>query len=130
MLRDLLSRFGWRGGTLLLVAVVAGAAVGAAVAGTASWYRVASDGNLAPGGTARTDPQLNRDYNVACRSGNSGQMSVQYMNGSPPSVVHNSGTEWTNCPTTVKLTFGGNYYSRCKNEGTVSFPVVCETTVP
>lgn len=120
----------YRVATVVLAAVVIGIVAGVAVASSPSWYRVASDGNMAPGGTARTDLQLNRDYNLACRSGNSGQMSVQYMNGNPPAVVHNSGTEWTNCPTSVALNFGGNYYSRCKNDGTVSFPVVCQTTVP
>lgn len=129
-MKELHLRVPWHRVLFIVAAVAMGVFVGVAMAGTPSWYRVASDGNMAPGGTARTDLQLNRDYNVACRSGNSGQMSVQYMNGNPPAVVHNSGTEWTNCPSTVQLAFSGNYYSRCRNDGTVAFPVVCETTVP
>lgn len=87
-------------------------------------------GPLNPGGYYTTPNENYRLYNEACRDGNSGQMSVQYLYSGQ--ITADSGSQWTNCQTgaIVKLTGSGTYQSRCKNTGTVQFNVVCQTTRP
>lgn len=97
---------------------------GAALAGLQTYY---SD-SLGPNGYASTPGWNNRDYNRACRNGNSGQMSVAYYNTDNIRVAW-SGVVWTNCGTgaVARLENNGYYKCRCTNEGTVTFPVICQT---
>jgi hypothetical protein len=88
---------------------------------------------LNPGGyySSFNPDYTRRLYNEACRSGNSGQMSVSYIiqgGGSWSSSV-----QWTNCGQGALVSIGDSYYSamsRCTNQGTVSFFVDCITTKP
>lgn len=83
-----------------------------------------------PGGYYQTNGWANRDWNAACRIGNSGKMSVQYLN-TGGGIVASSGPKYTNCsptpPVTVILENNGYYKSRCTNAGTVAFTVACQT---
>ncbi len=114
--------------TTVVVAVLLGLLFAvAAFAGTVI-YNGSSPIN--PGGYYQTNGWANRDWNAACRVGNSGQMSVQYLNTSN-NIVASSGAAWTNCsptpPITVRLDNNGYYKSRCTNAGTVAFTVACQT---
>jgi hypothetical protein len=81
---------------------------------------------LGPGGYAETSGFNYRTENDACRGENSGRMSVSYYNTSWVRVTY-SGVLWTNCNQGADATIinNGYYVARCKNEGTVQFPVVC-----
>lgn len=116
-----------RASIVLLMAGVA-ALIGSAVA-FAGIFVYSGGGSLAPGGYYATSAETFREHNRACRDGNSGQMSVgYYVSGSRVSY---SGVQYTNCPdAVVGLENDGTYQSRCTNEGTVTFPVVCQTTRP
>jgi hypothetical protein len=87
--------------------------------------------NLIAGGWASTSGPQYREYNTACRSNNSGQMSVGYHSSAGDRITY-SGVQWTNCLQSVYVSIiqSGNFYSRCTNEGGVTFPSYCETTKP
>jgi hypothetical protein len=110
---------------MVLAAFYAAAFVGAA--GADSYTTYANYATLNPGGFATTDGWNSRDWNRACRYGNSGQMSTSYYDTSMIEV-HWSGVKWTNCfDVTVSNEQNGYYRARCWNEGVVSFTVVCQT---
>lgn len=80
---------------------------------------------LGPGGYTQTGFNY-RTENDACRSDNSGRMSVSYINTSEVRVTY-SGVIYTNCNQLVAITITNNgyYRARCTNEGTIVFPVAC-----
>lgn len=98
--------------------------VSAAIADSYETY--ANYYTLSPGGWKEGAGFNSRDWNRACRSDNSGQMSTSYYNTGGIEVEW-SGVKYTNCPgATVGNESNGYYRVRCWNEGTVSFPVVCQ----
>jgi len=98
--------------------------VSAALADSFETY--ANNYTLAAGGWKEGAGFNSRDWNRACRSGNSGQMSTSYYNTSGTEVAW-SGVAFTNCPDATVSNEGNGYYRvRCWNEGTVSFPVICQ----
>jgi hypothetical protein len=116
------------------LAVVSGLAALLLFPASAFAYQVVTylnNQNLIAGGWASTSGPQYREYNTACRSNNSGQMSVGYHNSSGDRITY-SGVQWTKCPQSVYVSIiqTGNFYSRCTNEGSVTFPSYCETTKP
>jgi hypothetical protein len=85
----------------------------------ANGLRLGSGGYVQTGFNYRTE-------NDACRTDNSGRMSVSYINTSEVRVTY-SGVIWTNCynGAVASLTSNGYYRARCTNEGTIVFPVAC-----
>ena len=116
----------------LAVAVALTAAVAAIVATAAyaftdyvSETSYANGLRLGPAGYVQTGFNY-RTENDACRTDNSGRMSVSYINTSEVRVTY-SGVIWTNCNSgaVASITNNGYYRARCTNEGTIVFPVAC-----
>jgi hypothetical protein len=116
----------------LALAITVTAAVAAVVATSAyaftdyvSETSYANGLRLGPGGYVQTGFNY-RTQNEACRTDNSGRMSVSYINTSEVRVTY-SGVIWTNCNSgaVANITNNGYYRARCTNEGTVVFPVNC-----
>ena len=112
---------------LALAAAVAAVVATAAFAFTdyVSQTSYANGLSLGPGGYVQTGFNY-RTENDACRTDNSGRMSVSYINTSEVRVTY-SGVIWTNCYSggVASLTNNGYYRARCTNEGTIVFPVAC-----
>ena len=94
-------------------------------------YQQYGDGTLGPGGYFQTAGWNNRSWNIACRKDNSGKMSVSYYDTNMVRI-HYSGVIWTSCGAggggpKAALENNGYYRCRCTHEGTVSFPVFCQT---
>jgi len=114
---------------VLLMIVVALGLVTAGVAYAATIFEYSGSSPLNPGGFYATSGENYRLHNRACRTGNSGQMKVQYIHLG--SVVQDSGSQFTNCPDVfAALETDGTFTSKCINTGTVAFTVYCQTTRP
>ncbi len=116
-----------RGRALALVTVLGLVLVAAAYA---EIIRYSTTSPVGPGATFQTDGHNTRDYNYACREGNSGQASARYY--SSGTLISNTGVVWTNCAqgASAYLSNNGNYVAWCRHEGTVSWPIACVTTRP
>lgn len=118
--------FKHRARVALVMLVVFWSAVFVSVAVADSYTTYANYIQRAPGGYATSDGWNSRDWNHACRAGNSGQMSVGYYD-TGMTLVHWSGVAWTNCfSAIVGLEQNGYYRGRCWNEGVVTMTIACQ----
>jgi len=110
-----------------LLAIAALVIAGVALAAEPNLY---ADGDvLGPGGYRQTSGWNNRDWNDACRQGNSGYMSAAYYDANMSRFAY-TGRIYTNCGLGATATINDDAYAkaRCTHEGTVSFAVFCQTT--
>lgn len=91
-------------------------------------YTLYYDNWLSPGYAKESAGFNYRTDNAGCRVGNSGLISVSYLNASGSEVTW-SGIGWSNCGTStyVIIENNGYYQSQCRHEGSIGWHARCDS---
>lgn len=136
-MRNLFRRIARRGSSALvlgrhvrlvvLALVVFAAATFASVAAADTYTTYCNYCSLDPGGSQPTPGYNSRDWNDACRTDNSGSMSVGWYN-TDGQLVEYDGPKYTYCGlSSVTNDSNGYFLGRCWNTGSVTFTAFCQT---
>jgi hypothetical protein len=117
--------------TLLLLAFCIAALAAASVAAAYTTFYYHGPDPVPPGGGYNSPGYATREWNRACRTDNSGIMSVSMWHPDGYNAAF-SGEQWTNCiqGVWVRIDLTGVFKTICTNGGSVSFTVTCQSTRP